>query len=139
MYGRVACRLLFAVLATTIAAVKGSAHQPHQYRSARPHGWPARPQGWPTRVKDETFDYVVIGGGTAGLTMAVRLAENSFFSVAVIEAGGFYEQDNGNISVVPGYCTVHSGTDPADVNPLVDWGFVTEPLKVWIPLSDFLA
>jgi choline dehydrogenase-like flavoprotein len=43
-----------------------------------------------------TYDYVVIGGGTAGLTIAARLAEDSDISVAVIEAGGFYQQDNGN-------------------------------------------
>lgn len=43
-----------------------------------------------------TFDYVVIGGGTAGLTLAARLAEDPDVSVAVIEAGGFYQQDNGN-------------------------------------------
>jgi ribulose 1,5-bisphosphate synthetase/thiazole synthase len=43
-----------------------------------------------------TYDYVVIGGGTAGLTIAARLAEISNVSVAVIEAGGFYQQDNGN-------------------------------------------
>ncbi|KAL8877111.1 MAG: hypothetical protein Q9198_004814, partial [Flavoplaca austrocitrina] len=49
--------------------------------------------------------------------------------VAVIEAGGYYEQDNGNISIVPGYASFFSGTDPTDINPLVDWGFVTQPLK----------
>jgi hypothetical protein len=43
-----------------------------------------------------TYDYVVVGGGTAGLTIAARLAEDSDVSVAVIEAGGFYQQDNGN-------------------------------------------
>ena len=43
-----------------------------------------------------TYDYVVIGGGTAGLTIAARLAEDPDVSVAVIEAGGFYQQDNGN-------------------------------------------
>lgn len=43
-----------------------------------------------------TYDYVVIGGGTAGLTIAARLAEDSDVSVAVVEAGGFYQQDNGN-------------------------------------------
>ncbi|KAL8717119.1 MAG: hypothetical protein Q9225_005617, partial [Loekoesia sp. 1 TL-2023] len=79
--------------------------------------------------KDKIFDYVVVGGGTAGLTLASRLAEGSSLNVAVIEAGGFYEQDVGNLSVVPGYCTFYSGTDPADVNPLIDWGFVTEPQK----------
>lgn len=43
-----------------------------------------------------SYDYVVVGGGTAGLTIAARLAEDSDVSVAVIEAGGFYQQDNGN-------------------------------------------
>jgi len=43
-----------------------------------------------------TYDYVVIGGGTGGLTIAARLAEDPDVSVAVIEAGGFYQQENGN-------------------------------------------
>ena len=43
-----------------------------------------------------TYDYVVIGGGTGGLTIAARLAEDPNVSVAVIEAGGFYQQENGN-------------------------------------------
>lgn len=42
-----------------------------------------------------TYDYVVVGGGTAGNTIATRLAEAGW-SVAVIEAGDFYENDNGN-------------------------------------------
>ena len=77
-----------------------------------------------------TFDYIVVGGGTAGLTIASRLASEPSISVAVIEAGGFYQADDGNTSVVPGYCTLYSGTDPADTNPLVDWGFVTVPQAV---------
>lgn len=40
---------------------------------------------------DATFDYVIVGGGTAGLTMAARLSEDSGTTVAVIEAGSFYE------------------------------------------------
>lgn len=39
----------------------------------------------------QTFDYVVLGGGTAGLTIAKRLAENSRVTVAVIEAGTVYQ------------------------------------------------
>ena len=81
---------------------------------------------------DATYDYVIVGGGTAGLAMAARLAEAKKWSVAVIEAGGFYEQDNGNLSVVPGYCTVFAGTDPAPNNPLVDWGFQTTPQAVCV-------
>ncbi|KAL9047696.1 MAG: hypothetical protein Q9206_006547 [Seirophora lacunosa] len=74
-----------------------------------------------------TFDYVVVGGGTAGLTIATRLASNPAVSVAVIEAGGFYEIDNGNRSIVPGYSSFYTGADPTNYQPLVDWGFVTEP------------
>lgn len=73
-----------------------------------------------------------MGGGTAGLTIASRLAENPALSIAVIEAGGFYEADNGNLSVTPGYCTTFSGTDPQLTNPNVDWGFVTTPQAVSI-------
>ncbi|KAI4264398.1 MAG: hypothetical protein L6R42_000496, partial [Xanthoria sp. 1 TBL-2021] len=73
-----------------------------------------------------TFDYVVVGGGTAGLTIASRLAADPSITVAVIEAGGFYEAA-GNTSVVPAYTTLYSGTDPADTNPAVDWGDVTVP------------
>ncbi|KAI4191856.1 MAG: hypothetical protein LQ348_003397 [Seirophora lacunosa] len=45
-----------------------------------------------------TYDYVIVGGGTAGLTLARRLVANTSVTVAVIEAGGFYETDNGNFS-----------------------------------------
>ncbi|KAL8772286.1 MAG: hypothetical protein Q9209_002498 [Squamulea sp. 1 TL-2023] len=75
------------------------------------------------------FDYVVVGGGTAGLTIASRLAADPSIRVAVIEAGGFYEAE-GNTSVVPGYCTAYAGTDPADTNPAIDWNFVTVPQAV---------
>lgn len=43
-----------------------------------------------------TYDYVVIGAGTAGATIASRLAEQEGVSVAVIETGSFYQLANGN-------------------------------------------
>ncbi len=81
---------------------------------------------------DSSFDYVIVGGGTAGLVLATRLAENPSISVAVVEAGGFYEADNGNISTTPAYDIFYVGTDANDTQPLVDWGFVTEPQAVRI-------
>ena len=75
--------------------------------------------------QNATFDYVVIGGGTAGLTIAARLAEGTSNEVAIIEAGGFYEIDNGNKSVIPGDAFVGINTDPVDVPIKIDWGFVT--------------
>ena len=75
-----------------------------------------------------TFDYVVVGGGNAGLTLAARLAESA--SVAVIEAGGFYEMGNGNLSQIPQDDTYFAGKDKNDTNPLIDWGFETTPQAV---------
>ena len=77
-----------------------------------------------------TFDYVIVGGGTAGLTIATRLASDPAISVAVIEAGGFYEVDNGNRSIVPGYANYYTGSDPKNYQPLIDWGFTTVPQTV---------
>ena len=77
--------------------------------------------------RNATYDYVVLGGGTGGLATAMRLAENGTSTVAVVEAGGFYEVDNGNTSVVPNLGLVY---DPVQVLfthawPSVDWGLVT--------------
>ena len=79
---------------------------------------------------DQTFDYVIVGGGTAGLALANRLSENAAWNIAVIEAGGFYETDYGNVSQIALFAS--SGTDKSGVglNPMVDWGFVTEPQAV---------
>ena len=76
-----------------------------------------------------TFNYVVVGGGTAGITIASRLESDPSITVAIIEAGGFYEAA-GNTSIVPVYTTLYSGTDPADTYPAVDWGDVTVPQAV---------
>lgn len=75
---------------------------------------------------NKTFDYVVVGGGNAGLTVAARLAEDPSMSVAVVEAGSFYELENGNLSQIPAYDISWAGKDPKDTNR-VDWGFVTVP------------
>ncbi|KAJ6532258.1 hypothetical protein DFH09DRAFT_1182534 [Mycena vulgaris] len=40
-----------------------------------------------TKLSGKTFDFVIVGGGTAGLALAGRLAEWSNITVAVIEAG----------------------------------------------------
>ena len=69
-------------------------------------------------VGDKTFDYVVVGGGTAGIPIGTRLAEAGH-EVAIIEAGIFYENSEPLISETPAFDFV--------ANPLNDWGFDVEP------------
>lgn len=72
-----------------------------------------------------SYEYVVVGGGTAGLTIARRLAEVG--TVAVIETGSFYELDNGNLTEIPADASYYLGKDPSISNPLVDWRQKTTP------------
>ncbi|KAK2603578.1 hypothetical protein QQS21_004258 [Conoideocrella luteorostrata] len=74
-----------------------------------------------------TYDYVIIGGGTAGLTIATRLVEQKVGSVAVIEAGSFYEISNGNYSELPALGNTFAGKGKNDWQPLIDWGYQTTP------------
>ncbi|KAI9712763.1 MAG: hypothetical protein M1820_001385 [Bogoriella megaspora] len=74
-----------------------------------------------------TYDYVVVGSGPAGATVALRLVEQGAGTVALIEAGSFYEISNGNQSQVTAYDGYYGGRNPNDTQPLIDWGYVTTP------------
>lgn len=74
-----------------------------------------------------TYDYVVIGGGNAGLTIATRLVQQNAGTVAIIEAGTFYEISNGNISQIPAKGSYFSGKNASDYQPQIDWGYATTP------------
>ncbi|KAJ7091834.1 hypothetical protein C8R44DRAFT_891391 [Mycena epipterygia] len=67
----------------------------------------------------QALDYVIVGGGTAGLVVANRLTANPSVSVMVLEAGG---DGLGNINI----------SDPTLIGAAwgtqVDWQFPTEPL-----------
>ncbi|KAJ7272415.1 alcohol oxidase [Mycena rebaudengoi] len=65
------------------------------------------------------FDYIVVGGGTAGNVVANRLSENSAKKVLVLEAGG---SDAGVLAItVPFLCT------SATPNTAQDWNYSTTP------------
>lgn len=71
---------------------------------------------------DAEFDYIVVGGGTAGITIASRLAEHNH-RVALVEAGGIYETLSWTAKI-PGADSLGVGSDPKSTS-LIDWNFVT--------------
>ncbi|KAJ7668139.1 hypothetical protein B0H17DRAFT_950122 [Mycena rosella] len=75
----------------------------------------------PTQLSGKTFDFIVVGGGTAGLAVAGRLAEWSNVTVAVIEAGSdgtdFVDQ-----ITIPGMSYIHGLTGST-----YDWAYTTTP------------
>lgn len=75
---------------------------------------------------EQSFDYVVVGGGTAGNTIAYRLAEAGF-SVAVVERGLSYELGKPVVGAAPIGDIIGVGSNPLDSIPSVDYGFRTTP------------
>ncbi|KAL4931801.1 GMC family oxidoreductase [Aspergillus undulatus] len=76
-----------------------------------------------SNVLCETFDYVVVGGGTSGLTLAVRLAQSH--TVTLVEAGGRYEITY-SLAKTPAFDVVPVGSNLATRSP-ADWDFITTP------------
>ncbi len=68
--------------------------------------------------QSEEFDYVIVGGGSAGCVLANRLSASGTTSVLLLEAGN--RDRNPWIHIPVGYFkTMH--------NPAIDWCFATEP------------
>lgn len=73
---------------------------------------------------EKSYDYVVIGGGTSGLTVASRLSEDPRNTVLVLEAGGNHLTDPR--VVIPALCMQAHGSD-------LDWQFITVPQVSFYP------
>lgn len=65
------------------------------------------------------FDYIIIGGGTAGLTVAARLSEDASVRVLVVEAGGDHSEDP--LTLTPGLLAGLYGKSE------YDWNFTSVP------------
>ncbi|KAG6864362.1 hypothetical protein C0991_010220, partial [Blastosporella zonata] len=68
---------------------------------------------------DAVYDFVIVGGGTAGNVIANRLTENPNFKILVLEAGGTHE---GNIAaMIPFFGPTLTPNTP------YDWNYTTTP------------
>ena len=66
----------------------------------------------------QEFDYIIVGGGTAGCVLANRLSADANTTVLLLEAGG--KDDYFWIDIPVGYLYTIG-------NPRTDWCYVTEP------------
>ncbi|PWY97515.1 alcohol oxidase [Testicularia cyperi] len=76
------------------------------------------------KFASQTYDYVVVGAGTAGLTVAARLSEGGKYSVGVLEAGG----SGFNVSIVD-----IPGQFGADLGTVYDWNYTTAAQSNGVP------
>ena len=68
----------------------------------------------------EEYDYIIVGGGSAGCVLANRLSENPNVTVLLIEAGG--QDINHNIPIPLAFTQLQ-------LDPNIDWMYTTTPQK----------
>ncbi|KAF7299908.1 Choline dehydrogenase [Mycena chlorophos] len=102
--------LFFAATSTTLVACVHGATAIHKRSTTDP-----------TQVAGKTFDFVVVGGGTAGLAVAARLAEWTNITIAVIEAGSDGSEFEQQIAI-PGMSYLDGLTGTS-----YDWSYPTTP------------
>jgi len=69
-------------------------------------------------MPDGSYSHVIVGAGSAGCTLAYRLAEDADARVLLIEAGGWDRDPLIRIPIAWPYMFLHG---------LHDWGYSTEP------------
>ena len=83
----------------------------------------------------KSYDYIIIGAGSAGCVLANRLSKNPNYSVLLLEAGG--PDNNMNIKVPGAYLKIHKSKE--------DWGFWSEEQanvlnrKIYLPRGKTLG
>ena len=74
----------------------------------------------------QTFDFIVVGGGSAGAVIASRLSEDPDCRVALIEAG----ERPPDVELMPVACAA------MQLNPATDWMYTADPGKAGLGLSE---
>lgn len=127
---RLSSHVLAALAASSLAAIVSSARQVH-FEPPRPPFHLAKRDLAPRSTKSscvvdcfddvagEDIDYIVIGGGTAGLAIASRLSEDAAVKVLVVEAGPSGYEDDAKL-LTPNGAYYHSA-----LNTKYDWNYTT--------------
>ena len=71
-----------------------------------------------TRIKVKTFDYIIVGAGSAGCILAARLSDDTNVKVCLLEAGGPDRHP---------YIHVPAGFIKTFYDPSVNWNYDMEP------------
>ena len=73
-----------------------------------------------TETINDEYDYIVVGGGSAGSVVATRLSEDEGTTVLLLEAGGHFNENP--MMNIPLLWSTSLGTE-------YDWSYVMEPQK----------